>query len=302
MRLLRLAYQQSLRARTLCNSSGSTGGTASRAPLRTPTGLTCDELFDLSANRATRFVYMRTLPLKKQPELDGDVDSLVQAIEKGARTICERHLDRVIDDRAAVHLHTTALAIATHRTLYTRLSGASERVENVIRAAYGAQLIHDPQLSEEENVLNESDMRLRPDYWVIRAALWFSFDKMVAVKKMCVNMLADFGKTFETKSDDIQEDGMRRYVVSVSKCMYHDICRQEGLPQLTRVFCALDRQIYSPINAERHAIRFRLDHTLPDQHDQLDQSDEHNHGKAQSDQSSSSSSSPQCKFVFERLE
>lgn len=33
---------------------------------------------------------------------------------------------------------------------------------------------------------------------------------------------------------------------------------------MTRVFCALDRNIYAPINGDRHRVRFSLDRTLAD--------------------------------------
>lgn len=50
----------------------------------------------------------------------------------------------------------------------------------------------------------------------------------------------------------------------VDKCYYNDIFRTEGLPELTKVFCALDRAIYSPITAKSHGISFNLEKTLAD--------------------------------------
>lgn len=48
------------------------------------------------------------------------------------------------------------------------------------------------------------------------------------------------------------------------KCYYHDICRAEGLRELTKVFCALDRAIYSPISSKSDGISFNLERTLAD--------------------------------------
>lgn len=54
------------------------------------------------------------------------------------------------------------------------------------------------------------------------------------------------------------------------KCYYNRICREEGVPHLTAVFCALDRALYSPITKESHGIEFSLDTTLADTSDDDD--------------------------------
>lgn len=57
---------------------------------------------------------------------------------------------------------------------------------------------------------------------------------------------------------------LRCVFLRTDKCLYNDICRQEGDAELTKVFCALDRNIYAPINGTRRRIRFTLNRTLAD--------------------------------------
>lgn len=158
----------------------------------------------MSSNKATRFVYLRTLPLVSQPELSGQVDLIASSIESTTKSVCQKHAASLIDDRSAVHLHTAALAIATHRVLTPRIKNEC-RVSNIIRAGFGAQLLADPEAEGEEkegSVQREETEKRRPDFWIVRAALWFAFDRMKAVRRMTANMAADFGASFETEAVD----------------------------------------------------------------------------------------------------
>ena len=60
-----------------------------------------------------------------------------------------------------------------------------EQVENVVRDGLGAKLIKDPNLTKDKTLLNEADEhKMRPDFWIVRAALWFGLDKRGAVTKI----------------------------------------------------------------------------------------------------------------------
>lgn len=257
-----------------------------------------DDIMNMSSNRATRFVYLRTLPLVKQPELQDEVDAIAKSIEDGTQKLCAKYIETVTDDRAAVHLHTTALAIATHRVLSPRIKNEI-RLCNIIRSGFGAVPVPDRNVSDEERKAVESGGKTRPDFWIVRAALWFSFDRMAAVRRMTANMMRDFGSTFETSTEDDEIDEQsrhnffvstfaftlcdipavswqvlttfsktsvrRKYVSFTEKCYYNELCRAEDVPHLTKIFCALDKAIYSPITADSHGISFTLDKTLADQ-------------------------------------
>lgn len=183
---------------------------------QSPSGLTADGVMNASANRATRFIFLRTLPLKKHDTLAPQVETLVASIESKTRTVCRAHLQHVLDDRAAVHLHTAALAIAAFRTLAGFVRN-DIKVENMIRAGFGAPLLVEPTMSEEDLLTLNDDQTLRPDFWIVRMALWFAFDKMAAVRKMTSNMVNDFGKSFETDAIDDVPGGLPRHVLRVSK-------------------------------------------------------------------------------------
>lgn len=228
---------------------------------------TCEDVMDIAANKATRFIYLRTLPLVKHPEISDKVKTLVGSIETDVRKICNKHIDTIIDDRAAVHLHNCALAIATHRVLSPYIKNQI-RLNNIIRAGFGAMPISDPALSDEANRAAKSVVKLRPDYWISRFALLFSWDKMAAVRKMTANMAADFGATFETHTPEVSNTESQRpeHRLIVTKCYYDRICREEGLAHLTRIFCALDRALFVPISEKSHGVTFSLDSTLaPDE-------------------------------------
>ncbi|CDF37528.1 unnamed protein product [Chondrus crispus] len=174
------------------------------------------EIMGMAANKATRFVYLRTLPLVKQPELEGQVDEVAGRIEDMTARLCEKHGGALVDERSAVHLHTAALAIATHRVLEPRIRD-EWRLGNVIRAGYGAKLVPARDATEADRKAVRVTERLRPDFWVVRAALWMSFNRMKAIRKMTSNMARDFGQSFETTSTDRHGDEGETHSLLVSK-------------------------------------------------------------------------------------
>lgn len=182
-----------------------------------PTGLTASSIMTLASNRATRFVYLRTLPLAQRNEFSGREEELGRQIESAAQGVVSRHLSKVIDDRAAVHVHTAALAVATKKVLGPYL-GNGITLNNMVRAGFGAPLVPDKTTMSDEQllVLNE-DQKVRPDFWVVRFALWIAFDKMAAVRRMTENMVKDFGQTFVTVSKSDEVVGMPRHTLIVRK-------------------------------------------------------------------------------------
>lgn len=202
--------------------------TSQAEPLRNaPDKRSAQSIMNMASNKATRFVYLRTLPLVKQPELEGDVDSVATSIEAATETLCNKHSGTIKDDRTAVHLHTAALAIATHRVLSPLIKNEI-RLSNIIRSGYGAALLPEPNAAEGEAGQLMAKEKLRPDFWIVRAALWFSFDRMNAIRKMTANMARDFGASFETKAVDEEKDGRRQHTLFVSKfCLFSEFMHCE---------------------------------------------------------------------------
>lgn len=174
-----------------------------------------------TANRATRFVFLRTLPLAKHDALAPQAKALADSIESRTRELCAKHVAKAVDDRSAVHLHTTALAIATHETLAPHFDGDTQQLLNVIRAGFGAPLVPDSSMSEEDLLTLNDDQTLRPDFWVVRIALWFSFERLSAIRRMTSNMVADFGTSFETEAVDDVVAGLDRHTLVVSTLPCH---------------------------------------------------------------------------------
>lgn len=196
---------------------GIGGGGTDGEEIKSPTGLTASSVMTLPSNRATRFVYLRTLPLAKQIEFSGRETEFGNQIEQAAEEVVSRHLPKIIDDRAAVHVHTAALAIATKKTLGPFL-GNKITLENMVRAGFGAPLIPDETtMSDEDLLVLNDDQKVRPDYWVVRFALWIAFDKMAAIRRMAVNMINDFGKAFTTSTVSDEVVGMPRHTLFVRK-------------------------------------------------------------------------------------
>jgi hypothetical protein len=202
------------------------------------------DVLNMGANRAFRYIFTRTLPLRSQPELSGKaaVDCAVAEIEAATLRVVETHTHRAVDDRSAVHLHAAALAVASHRVLLARIRD-EPRVMEMLRGAFGA------------GADVAADAKL-PGHWVGKAGLMFTFDRMAAVRKMTSNAVSDFGKMFETVRTDDEPKGEHK--LTVSKCFYADICRREGVPNLTRIFCALDRALFSHVSPAAHGISFSM--------------------------------------------
>lgn len=162
---------------------------------------------------------MRTLPLLKQPELEDKAELIAARIEESTRAVCEKHAATIVDDRAAVHLHMAALAIATHRVLQPHIHN-KVRLSNIIRAGFGAELLAGAEESEREIQRRKAAEKGRPDFWIVRAALWFSLDRMKAVRRMTANMMRDFGASFEKAVDDQERDGRQRHSLLVCTLLY----------------------------------------------------------------------------------
>lgn len=190
-----------------------------------------DALMAERPNRATRYVYLRTLPLSEQAVFSTynttDLASIGEAIETRTRTILFSQLTKnhhnqqllhiVPGSRTAVHVHTAALAVATWHVLHPGWIPDEQRVINMIRRAFGAPVLAEDGMSDEEKATLNDGVTVRPDYWVVRTALWFAWDKMTAVRKMTANMMSDFGSDFVMRVDDVTVAGLEQHILSVGK-------------------------------------------------------------------------------------
>lgn len=94
----------------------------------------------------------------------------------------------------------------------------------------------------------------------MRARLTFAASPLGAVRGMTARAAADWGAAFTTDTTD--GAGADAHVLRVRSCLYQAVCAAEGVPALTRVFCALDAALFAPVGDARRGVTFALDGTL----------------------------------------
>lgn len=183
--------------RALLSTSTEAGGKAAFK------ALSVEEILGLPSNRATRYVYLRTIPLSAQSEYSGNpgeeddgamVKEVVGLIEEESSRLIAKHAGtKVCDLRSAVHLHTAALALATYRVCTPTLG--AERSTGVIRQAFG---------------IGQS----LPAHWITKAALLFTPNRLKAAKRMMENSVEDLGEAFDARVMAEEDDDSVRLVIS----------------------------------------------------------------------------------------
>ncbi|EME32372.1 hypothetical protein Gasu_04630 isoform 2 [Galdieria sulphuraria] len=197
-------------------------------------------IFDSVVNRAFRHVYFRTLPLRRQPELKGKEKEICESIETEARQLCWKHRERVVDDRSAAHIHLSSMALSSYKTLLPLLDSDEERVLNIVGRGFGLA-----------DVSSSSKSGLQ---WILQFMLLVSLNKLRTLKRMAENIERDFGKGFDIvqESEVDSNNKLVAHQMVVRRCLYHDFFVAEGYPQVTRLFCALDRSYFGEVKEKRH--------------------------------------------------
>jgi len=93
--------------------------------------------------------------------------------------------------------------------------------------------------------------------------LLVSWNKLQTLKRMAENIERDFGSSFDIVQES-EVDSNNKLVVHqmiVRRCLYRDFFVAEGYPQVTRLFCALDRSYFGEVNEKRHGMN-RLTYIL----------------------------------------
>ncbi|GAB0497155.1 hypothetical protein MMPV_008478 [Pyropia vietnamensis] len=96
----------------------------------------------------------------------------------------------------------------------------------------------------------------------MRARLAFAASPLGAVRGMTARAAADWGAAFATDTTNDAAGGPDAHVLRVRSCLYHTVCAAEGVPSLTRVFCALDAALFAPVSDAGRGLTFALDETL----------------------------------------
>jgi len=161
-------------------------------------------------------------------------------IERLAVKLAEENEAMIVDKAARTHLGMTSLVLASYRVLLSHVKES----ESVIR-------------------LLEDVFRGVGERWIkmyTRLILRFSrdpFRKMIEVsKKRAIN---SYGKTF---TFEYSGDGQSYFIITTTKCFYHDFFIANDTPELTRVFCSGDKSWFEEISPEKHGFQFERPTTL----------------------------------------
>lgn len=177
---------------------------------------------------------------RENPRFQGREDEARALIEE-ARAGCHgRHLDKATDPRSEWTLMMTSLAVAAHKVL--RPWVGEEALFRAMRELLG---------EKTGGVLGAAQRMLL-------AAKW---DKFAHVSKSLRTLEADSGNYFLFEH---RIDPGRRHEAVVKRCLYNEVTREEGAPELMSVFCRLDRSIFDNLRLKRHGMRFSRPTTLAD--------------------------------------
>jgi hypothetical protein len=185
------------------------------------------------------FLNSLTQNLQEYPQLRGREqvvrDRIVELCEEGI----QRHSSLAVDNRAQIHLQMACLVQAAYKTLLPWLGNDQQKVIQLIRKPVG-------------------ESAAEPLGFAQRFVLFFHLNKFKFVSSSLKLMEADFGKGF-TLSHHVSP-GIHK--ARVSRCLYHSVFTAEELPELTPIFCALDRMWFDQLRPQKHGVEFLRPSTL----------------------------------------
>ncbi|CAM6100088.1 unnamed protein product [Calypogeia fissa] len=176
---------------------------------------------------------------REYPQLRGREQLVRERIEELCKEGIQRHSSLAVDSRAQIHLHMACLVQASYKTLLPWLGNDREKVIEMIRKPVG-------------------ESAAGPLGFAQRFVLFFHLNKFNFVSNSLKLMEADFGKAFSLSHQ--VSPGIHK--VRVSRCLYHSMFTAEDLPELTPVFCALDRLWFDQLRPQKHGVEFLRPSTL----------------------------------------
>ena len=145
----------------------------------------------------------------------------------------------VVDEKTWPHLRLTASVLASYQAL------SSEKLDEdlVLR------MLEDVFVS-----IGRSTLKL-----YTLAMLTFSKDPFLAITSVGKRRaIEQYGEAWEFKFEEAED----LFIMTTTKCFYHDFFASTGAEQLTRIFCSWDENWITQIDPARHGFHFERPTTL----------------------------------------
>ncbi|KAK4536215.1 hypothetical protein CDCA_CDCA07G2240 [Cyanidium caldarium] len=249
--------------------------------------------WDTGVLQAVRWVYVRTLPLAKQPELQRisyrEMKQLVQRIEERADAVYDKWTRRVTERCGSAHQRngtdrsppeavvrtSDQDGAPTTSTSDTDIDSRTRVHLSLAALALGTYRILLPLLANDESRtvdvvgrgLGLSSLRYDAPHdaqwrsstrwrrWMMRVALMMTRDARAGRRRFATLFVKDLGTAFDTEW--VAQPAAD--TLFVKRCLYADVFRSEGAPALTRVFCAMDAANFAGMDG--FALQANLAHT-----------------------------------------
>lgn len=189
---------------------------------------------------AWRKQYLRHFKVQVRAVLPGQQKEILQLVRKNAGEMYEAKRHTAPDPQGLMIISSCSLILASYRELTAR--GVSEdRAFEVVRGSFSS-------------IFAESAGR------AVRATLFFLPDPVASMRRHSIAPMfrTVFGSLFTfdgTRTDD-------SYLLTISRCGIYDFFVSEGEPQLTRAFCAWDRNWLGELEHSARPVATRRSLTL----------------------------------------
>jgi hypothetical protein len=145
----------------------------------------------------------------------------------------------VLDEKTRPHLRLTACVLASYQTL------SSEKIDEDLVLG----ILEDVFVS-----IGRTTLKL-----YTQAMLTFSKDPFLTITSVGKRRaIEQYGEAWEFKFEEAEN----LFVMTTTKCFYHDFFVSTGTEQLTRIFCSWDENWITQIEPTRHGFHFERPTTL----------------------------------------
>lgn len=222
------------------SQQGGDGGGAGPegGALPSPQGTKFEERFKELSRKLFLDSLLRTASTHNHRFTADEAEAARVRIGDAQRRCFERHREKAVDGLSEFFLQTAALAVEAYKVLHpwvgqeVLFKAMRDLLGELTGGAFGAAQ---------------------------RALLAFQWDKFRHVSKALANLDADYGAYTTIEHHVIP--GQRHEAV-VTRCLYNTVTREEGVPELMAVFCAVDLLIFENYRVERYGMRFSRPATL----------------------------------------
>jgi hypothetical protein len=164
---------------------------------------------------------------------------IIRRIGDGIESTISDYSYLVVDEKTWPHLRLTACVLASYQAL------SSEKIDKDLVLG----ILEDVFVS-----IGRTTLKL-----TTQAMLTFSKDPFLAITSVGKRRaIEQYGEAWEFKFEEAED----LFVMTTTKCFYHDFFVSAGTEQLTRIFCSWDENWITQIDPTRHGFHFERPTTL----------------------------------------